>query len=414
MSFANFGIGVGALAQGLSTGMDIGQKFNKVRDQKQIRDAMKGGMENAKAAREKAVGERISVGSASNADNTATVPTFNVDGVDYADEKQARGAADKAVGSVMDFFYQNEAPRVAELYASQGDIQTAETWNKWIKDKNVQKGFEFGVRAFQSAQTGDDEGAVKNMIKMYNQPGYFEDGRKATGYELIKNKSGETTGYAITVKGADGKEQVLNVNKGEDMLNAVQRLADPQAVFKQGLAEIQSAREARLAMAKGELDHARNLEVAQVKANSAAGMENLRQSNRLERDGINAQRQAVQPTAIEQKATGLMKVGESLGMSGEALKQFVAAGVGAKSEDDFVKMATGLLSKQQDLYGNNKFLSLPPDQQQQQIQQLANTIKAARGAQQPMAGGIPAQGQPAMPRGATIIDTKTGQVVPMR
>lgn len=410
MSFANFGIGVGALAQGLSTGMDIGQKFNKVREQKQVRDAMKGGMDNAKAARQSAVDGMVQVGSAASQDNTSTVPAYKVDGVDYANETEARGAADKAVGSVMDFFYQNEAPKVAELYASQGDIKTAETWNKWIKDKNVQKGFEFGVRAYQAASAGDDEGAVKSMIKMYNQPGYFEDGRKAKGYELIKNSKGETTGYAITITGKDGKSQVLNVNKGEDMLNAVQRLADPQAVFKQGMADIQAVRQARLEMAKGELGHARNLEVAKVKANTAADMENLRQGNRLERDGIQAQRQQAQPTAIEQKANGLRNIGASLGMQGDALNQFIAAGVGAKSDEDFVKMATGILAKQQDMMGNNQFLALPPDQQRAQIQQLAGTIKGAQGGSNPMAGGMPARA----PAGATIIDTKTGQVVPMR
>lgn len=407
---------MGGLAQGMNTGSKLVDAYYKGQANKQkadIKNALAGGIDSAKAARQAEIDGKVEVGGTANADDTATVPTFKVDGNEYGDEKSARGAAEGAVGSVMDFFYQNEAPKIADLYLQQGDIEKAEKWNTWIKDKNVTKGFEAGVRAYQAAAQGDDEGAMKNLFKMYNQKGYFEDGRKAKSWEPIKNKAGEVTGYAITLTGSDGKDRVANVNKGEELLSQVQMLANPQTAYESSMASYQKAREEKLNMAKDELKHARSLEVAGVKASNTVALENVRQGNRLERDGIQAQRQQAQPTAVEQKAAGLSKVGASLGMEGEALKQFVAAGVGAKSDDDFVKMATGLLSKQQDLYGNNKFLNLPPAEQQQQIQQLASTIKAARGAQQqPMAGGIPAPGQGGAPKGATIIDTKTGKVVP--
>jgi len=69
-------------------------------------------------------------------------------------------------------------------------------------------------------------------------------------------------------------------------------------------------------------------------------------------------------------------------------------------------------TKQQDMMGNNKFLTLPPGEQQQAIQQLASTIKAAQVGANPMAEGIPAAGSKAPPAGAVILDTKTGKMVP--
>lgn len=242
MSFANFGVGIGALAQGLNQGVQTGAMLRQVSDQNQIRRATKQGMSNAESSRSSAIDSLVQTGSASNADNTMTVPTYQVGDQKFSNQEDARKTAESQVGSVMDFFYQNEAPRIAELYLQQGDVQKAEIWNKWIKDKNVQKGFEYGVKAYQAATIGDDEGAVKSMIKMYNHPGYFEDGRKATGYKPIKGDDGSVTGYAITIKDANGNEQILNVNKGQEMLQAIAPFVDPRSIYEQGLREIETMR----------------------------------------------------------------------------------------------------------------------------------------------------------------------------
>lgn len=419
MSFASFGIGVNALAQGINTGLDSGQKIMAMRDNKKIRDTMAEGLETSKTQRQAEIDGAVNVGSKSSADNTMTMPTYEVDGKDYGSEEGAKKVAESKVGTVMDYFYQNAAPKIAEEYLNQGDVAKAETWNNWIKDKNVEKGFKHGVKAFQLASMGQDEKAMESLFKMYNQPGYFEDGNQAKSWAPIKDKDGDTTGYAITIEAADGSTSVLNVNKGEEFLQQIQMLADPKSVYEMGWGQIEAGKQAQIDIAKSDYEHSQKLELEQVKGNNQLNLEGVKTQGKMELEGYKSDLDSTQPSDIEKKGKGLQKIGtDILGLQGDALKQFVQSGVLAKSDDDFVKMATTLLSKQQDWDGNNKFLTLPPEQQQAQIQQLAGTIKAAQSGsqpgqpQQPMAGGIPPQSG-AKPR-AYKLDQRTGKMVPIQ
>ncbi len=418
MSFASFGIGVNALAEGINSGLDAGQKIRTMRDQNAIRSTMADGLEKAKTQRQAEIDGAVKVGSKASADNTMTMPTYEVDGKEYGSEDQAKKVATDKVGTVMDYFYQNAAPQIADEYLKQGNMEKAEAWNTWIKDKNVQKGFKYGVKAFQAANMGQDNEAMDYLFKMYNQPGYFEDGRKAKSWAPIKDKSGDVTGYAITVQSDDGSTSVLNVNKGEEFLQQVQLLADPKSVYEMGWGNIQAANQAKVDLAKSNYKHSQALELEGVKAGNQQALQGVKTQGQMEVEGYKAWLQDAKPADIEKKAQGLQQIGtQMLGLQGEALKQFIQSGVLAKKDEDFVTMATNLLSKQQDWDGNNKFLTLPPDQQQAQIQQLAGTIKAAQSAQAPatLAGGVPSQpgAQPGSKPRAYKLDQKTGQMVPI-
>lgn len=388
MSFANFGVGLGAFTQGLSQGMQIGRQVRDVRNENQVRKAHQEGMANAKTARQSAIDELVQVGAGPNASNTMTMPTYQVEGQSFADEGSARKAAESRVGSVTDFFYQNEAPKIADLYMEQGDVEKAETWRKWIQDKNVQKGFQYGVRAFQAASMGDDETAIKNMVKMYNQPGYFEDGSKATGYKPVKGKDGSTIGYAITVKDAQGNENVLNVEKGEGMLRAMMPFVDPKSVYEAGWAEITAERNARLKAAQEEMKFKRDIYRDDRRALSQRDLAAQRDAASLDRTVIGKQMdQAMkrEEMQLQQQAGMLYKKG-------------------ASPEEAMRMLVTSMQSKFVDYEGRP---TMSPDEMIARARAILEPIYK----QNPMSQGIGAPQASGVPM---VYDTQTGQMVPLR
>lgn len=408
MSFANFGIGVGAFAQGLTQGMQLGNQINTARDQYQVRKAHREGMANAKTARQSAIDELVQVGAGPNASNTMTMPTYQVEGQSFADEGSARKAAESRVGSVTDFFYQNEAPKIADLYMEQGDVEKAETWRKWIQDKNVQKGFQYGVRAFQAASMGDDETAIKNMVKMYNQPGYFEDGSKATGYKPVKGKDGSTIGYAITVKDAQGNENVLNVEKGEGMLRAMMPFVDPKSVYEAGWAEITAERNARLKAVQEDMKFKRDIYRDDRRALSQRDLAAQRDAASLDRTVIGKQMDSANKTAaVDAKVAALKKAGYSDAFINEALPAML--GIGEYKKAAAPEEVRRMLHQAR-LSSDRSYARKSPQEQAAVIEQDMQLISGPQQRRNPMAGGM--QSQAPAGRGPMILDTQTGQLVP--
>lgn len=408
MSFANFGIGVGAFAQGLTQGMQLGNQINTARDQYQVRKAHQEGMANAKTARQSAIDELVQVGAGQNASNTMTMPTYQVEGQSFADEGSARKAAESRVGSVTDFFYQNEAPKIADLYMEQGDVEKAETWRKWIQDKNVQKGFQYGVRAFQAASMGDDETAIKNMVKMYNQPGYFEDGSKATGYKPVKGKDGSTIGYAITVKDAQGNDNVLNVEKGEGMLRAMMPFVDPKSVYEAGWAEITAERNARLKAAQEDMKFKRDIYRDDRRALSQRDLAAQRDAASLDRTVIGKQMDSANKTAaVDAKVAALKKAGYSDAFINDALPAML--GIGEYKKAAAPEEVRRMLHQAR-LSSDYNYARKSPQEQAAVIEQDMQLINGQQQRRNPMAVGM--QSHAPAGRGPMILDTQTGQLVP--
>jgi hypothetical protein len=381
---------MGGFASGLDTGAKIVGAFQQGQedaDKAEARDAVKAGMENAKVSREGAVTDAVTVGGKANASDTMTMPTFEVDGKDYGSKDAAHDVADKKVGSVMDFFYKNEAPKIGEMYMGQGDPEKAEAWNSWVKDRNVQKGFEHGVKAMRDSSTGNDDGAMDNLQKMYNTPGYFEDGQKFKSWAPIKNDKGETTGYAATITDADGNDQVHNINKGEDLMGAVQTFSDPKGAFEATRAAQQSAKAGQLDFAKGELGHQYKMEEAGVKAETQYGLEDQRQNGRVALQGIKSQQS--QAAAKQDQAA----------RSAAAL-DLKAAG---DPQEAKVKLMQTLSKTYVDLQG-------APTKTPQEIGAMADQfVQQAYGQSNSLKGGLPAAGAP--PAGVSVLDTKTGKII---
>lgn len=300
---ANFGIGLGAFMDGAMRGANFTRQIQNDRlaqedlaDRRKIRAFQLQNMEQQQADQQayRAVAKDAAAQatSARAADvNAAITPgadgaSWTVGGKTYSSEADARKAADGQVDSFMDYYMKNSVPKMMEHWTSTGEIDKAQAMAKMMEDENFKKGARLWGSAVRSFQVGDREGFKKNLMGAYNQQGYFEDGTTATKIEDVKNDKGQLTGYAITFKGADGKETTQNYD-GEDVARMGLNALSPTQVISYGMDQLKARQTAAAEIAKegrSEARDMRKLGVQQANTLEAqANASNLRQAEEAEK-----------------------------------------------------------------------------------------------------------------------------------
>lgn len=276
---ANLGVGIGAFLGGMNQGMQAYETFESARDRKRMRGIASEGTEQAKADREADIGKAISVGSAEQ--DGMTVPTYQVGNKSYKNEEEARGAAEKDVGTFMDYYAKTVLPKYQQHWMETGEVQKAQALDKWMQDENVKKGAKAWAEAVRSFNVGDSEGFKNNLMRAYNQQGYFDDGMTATKIDDVLNDKGQLLGYAITFKDADGKETTQNYD-GDDVARMGLQALAPDQVLSHGLDQIKQRDAMRMALAKEE--RGLNRDLIKAEAQNDAKMDQLRYGSQLRRE----------------------------------------------------------------------------------------------------------------------------------
>lgn len=122
--------------------------------------------------------------------------------------EDARAHAQKNKPSVMDFMGKTLVPKMQEAYIAQGDVEKAEAWGKWSKERDSQKYMETWGKAFQAAQAGDFDTAADHVAKLHSD---FDDGHTVVSREKIKDANGNVTGISLTTKDDKTGEKTTQV-----------------------------------------------------------------------------------------------------------------------------------------------------------------------------------------------------------
>ena len=413
MSFANFGIGIGAFAQGLNQGMETGAKLRGAYNDIKMANAREKGMEEAKAARQSAIDSLVKVGSTANADNTMTMPAYNVGDQSYGDETSARKAAEGQVGSLDEFFQKVAVPKIYEQYM-EIDPEKAETWMRWNEEKQVRQGQKYWSQAIGRANAGDFDGFGKYLVKAYNTRGYFDDGTEVKDWKTIKDDKGNITGAQLTFKGPDGKEFTQVVNGMEDAYRLGAFMLSPENVFNTGWSEIQAAKKAQLDMVNEDMKFRRNVALEDRKEVGRVNRQQMQNDAAMERTVTSRQMDAANKTAaVDAKVAALKKAGYPDAFINEALPAML--GIGEYKKAAAPEEVRRMLHQAR-LSADYNYSRKTPQEQAAIIEQDMQLINGpAQERRNPMSGGIPAQqggARPAPGRGPVILDTATGKMVP--
>jgi hypothetical protein len=421
------GYGSLGVVNGLSQGIGIGNQLvdayyrgQENKDRAEVKNVMAEGLAGAKQSRADDIEANSQVGSKANASDTMTMPTFDdTRGNSFADADAQKKGAEKNAPSVDDFYMRDVVPKIKETYLSQGNAQGADAWDQWTQNKQTQTGMKHWTQALRSAQIGDFKSYADNMVKAYNTDGYYDDGLHAEGYDLVKDKDGNTTGLTLNMKNKDtGEKFAQTIHGQDDMIQAGIGLLDPANAFKTTMARAAAAQAASakvgLEQNKFQNNLVRDERKATIQGNVASQLEDQRQGNRsaLMREGKELDVQNAGAT-LNNKIEVLKKAGYDEKFIKEALPQILGIGQYKKPADP---QETRRMLFQARLSDFN-FTRKTPQQQAAQIEQDMQLIGGGSqgpAPSNPMASGLPGtQAQTSPGKGTPMIfDTKTGQMMP--
>ena len=408
---------ISGLLQGIQAGnmlVDAYYRGQENKDRAEVKNVMAEGMESAKAQRQSAIDANVKVGSQANADNTMTMPTFaDAKGTKFGSEAEARSAAEKSAPSVDDFYVKNVVPKIAETYLKQGNMEQAEKWNSWAQEKSTKTGMKHWTKALQAGQIGDFKAYADNMVKAYNTPGYYDDGLEADGYDLVKDKEGNTTGLTLNLRNLKTGEKFAQTIKGqEDMVKMGIGLLDPANAFKTTQAAVTAAQTAKAKAAEGDLKFKRDVYRDDRKSERQEQADDRRANSAMDRLVTGKQLdQAGKTAAVDAKANALRKAGYSDDFVKQAMPQLLGLG-------DYKKAAPPEEVRRmlhQARLSDFNYTRKTPEEQAAIINQDLSLINGA--GSNPMSSGIPSQGQQKAPAGGgapMIYDRKTGEMIPYK
>lgn len=249
-SFANFGVGLGAAVRGFGEGMKIGRAIKNVRNEREIEGITREGMAEASTQRDQAVNGLIQT-----QDMGGGAQQFSVNGQNFTNREDAQRAAERQVGSTLDYFNRTISPRIREAYVQQGNMDMAQRWDSYTQNQQTRRGMRSFAHALRSRTMGDEEGALKHMIEAYNNDSYFGDGYRISDYEPIRDGD-RVVGYRGTFEGPDGRSTTQDFRKGDlsALVNMGIGMLSPDQAFATTLAQQQAADKARADAAAKEAD----------------------------------------------------------------------------------------------------------------------------------------------------------------
>ena len=361
MSFANFGIGLGAFAQGIGNGLKLGREIRDVRDENKVRRATQEGLAGARSQRDRDVNSRIERlgldGQQGFMGQTTT--GYKVGDKTFGSEQEARSEAEKGVGTVMDYFMSSAAPKIGETYISQGRPELAQQWGEWVQNTNSQRGIQHWARALRSGQMGDMDGFASALADAYNSPGYMDDGVSVKGNTIL-----DDGGIEMTFE-RDGKEFTQRFDGSEDLVQAGIGLLSPQAAFEASLKQTQAAAEARNKAAQDQNKFQRDVQ-----------MEGFKQQGRQELEATKAELR--QRFGSENKPADLQKADWLIenGIASNANEAWNLANMSkTKGRQDFAMEYANLMAD------SVKGMRMSPEEAIQQGLQLYDNLQQAESAQ---------------------------------
>lgn len=157
-------------------------------------------------------------------------PGFGMNGGRFA----TRQAAEEAAGrdfTYADAYAKFAAPKIEQALLSQGMVEQAQTFRKFVADEKVREATEQVGRAFGEAEGGNWSRALGLLRDASNNDHYFGDGN-AYDFSLVHDKDGKEVGAAAWKLNRQTGEMERHIfASGKELFEAVAPHVMPQSVF---------------------------------------------------------------------------------------------------------------------------------------------------------------------------------------
>lgn len=390
-----FGAGLGSFLNGVAQGAQTYAGIEDLKSRSKLRDMQTETiqMQHDDQKRQRQMGEQAAADVQANTDGT--------------------------IENMAKYWNEKIAPQYYQEYLKTGDIQKAHAFKKYAEDENVQQGMKFGAQALRSLHFKDLDGTAESMMKMFNQPGYFENGFTAVGYKTLKGDDGSVKGLEFQVKDdKTGKTSAFTFNTIEELSKVVTQFSDPASVFEFATSQIQATEKAKAEAAK-----------QQTEWNKTVATKTLDQQLGMERDANNSQLRMAEETAktkngghsnVVRDAQAKEEFLRSRGVPESRIRQLATQMVGLENQgvpitkriDEYIK------TRDENFTAPDKaeWAKLTPEQKTEaaikDLQIRDKGVQDYYGNQEPQGVGLPSN-QNKQPQGVMVYDSKTGKVMMM-
>lgn len=350
------------------------------------------------------------------------IPTYTVGGKAYTDPTQARAAAAKNASSVNDLFVKNTASKMKDFYIQNGDLETADKWDKWATDSKNKAGMKLWAGAYTDAQSGNWDGAADKFGKYYS--GHIDDGVDYVGHKQVVGDDGKLIGFAVTLKDQKTGKQTDMQLTPQAMLK-MGMANNPQMLFDSEMKKQATVDATKAKIAEENVKQQGRIQLEGVKAGTAEKLQGNRDDAAMERIVTKSQMDASNAAdKIRTELSTKMDALKQSGMSDEDIKAQVPALIIGQAYKKGASPEEAARMAYQDRMKNDQSFSRKTEEQRQAI--IEGDVRIAKtaaliGAKRPQAGSIPAPAAPAA-SGVTgaatsaagkipVYDTKTGRMV---
>lgn len=307
-------------------------------------------------------------------------------------------------------------PRYIQQYLQQGKIPEAQAFQKYVQDANVQQGLKYGSSFMRAVQLGDAEGAMGSMVKMFNQPGYFENGYSAVGAKLTRDKDGNAAGMDITLRNdATGETTTHTFNTLEDAYRTVMPFADPKNVFDYAMQQI--AASAKNKAEVQEEDRAWNRDLTKIQIQQGNTLESQANQSQLRRAEEAEKLRNGGGSNVVRDAKAKEEYLRSRGVPEDRIKSLAPQMVGLENQGVPItkRIDTYVIEKNKDILDKDWQKLSDAEKTERAVKELKVRDEAASGYYGGQGAGLTPQSsqqtQGAQPRMALGYDTKTGKPV---
>lgn len=331
---------------------------------------------------------------------------FSVGEKSFDTREEALAYAKKIGPNKIDFIVKSMGPKMQEFYIAEGDVAKAEAWEKYINDRKGRRALEEWAGAVRSVQLGNVEKAADHVFNLYKT---YDDGITPLSKEVVKDKSGNITGFNVRLKDDEsGEERTQFIDQKTLTEMGLAALAPPQmfeAMWKRQQEADQAAAAQRAEIAKENRAEARDNRKAARDQDNA--IERLTITEQMRRAGAGeAKRQEVMT-----KVDMLRRAGYSEEFIDGALPSII--GIGDYKKKTSPEEARRMLHTERlkDTYG---YARKSPEEQSALLDNDMRMIYGEGGgaSPRPAAAGLPQQGgATTKPGGVPVYDTKTGQII---
>ncbi|ASV45030.1 hypothetical protein SopranoGao_7 [Klebsiella phage SopranoGao] len=332
------------------------------------------------------------------------------------DAGKAMAGTDGTIESMAKVYNEQFVPKYYQQYLQNGDVEKANAFRTYMQNENVQQGLKYGSSFMRAVQLGDAEGAMGSMVKLFNQPGYFENGWSAVNAKLTRDKDGNAAGMDITLKNdATGETTTHTFKTLEDAYRTVMPFTDPKNVFDYATQQIAASTKAKAEMQKEERGFQRDMVKLQAQQGNTleaqANQSQLRRAEEAEKQRNGGGSNVVRDAKAKEEYL------RSRGVPEDRIKSLAPQMVGLENQGVPItkRIDTYVTEKDKDILDKDWQKLSASEKTERAVKELKARDEAASGYYGGQGAGLTPpssqQTQGAQPRMALGYDTKTGKPV---